>query len=155
MDWREAAKETVEELKSEGVEETVEDIEDSYVIDQRELGKIIVIASLSLMVASIPSALTLQSAHDDLGEVNQDLDQVQGIVASDRFQSSMETLQSRIGGSLGRTLDRVMTGVETTNQSVQQLEATQSRLKEKAELYRWLSLISIIGVVSGIVTIYI
>ncbi|WEL19265.1 hypothetical protein [Candidatus Nanohalococcus occultus] len=155
MSWRETAEKTITELRTDGLEETVKDVERSYVIDQTELGKILLIASLSLMVASIPSAMTLQSAQDDINAVNQDLDEVQGVIGSDRFQSSMETLQTRIGGDLGRTLDRVTDGVETTNQSVQQLESTQSKLEENAEIYRWLSLVSIIGVISGIATIYI
>lgn len=155
MGWKKTAKETLEELKSDGVEETVEDIERTYTLDQQELGKILLIASLSLMVAAIPSAMTLQTAHDNIQGVNNDLDDVQGIVGSERFQSSMQALQNRIGGDLGRTLERVTTGIEATNSSVQRLESTQSELDEKAELYRWLSLISIVGVVVGIVTIYI
>lgn len=155
MSWREAAKETLHELRSEGVEETVEDVEDGYTVDQTELGKILLISSMALMVASIPSAITLQSAHDDVQSVNQEMDQVQGIIASERFSSGMETLQARIGGSLGRTLEQVMTGIETTNQSVSQLESTESDLQQSAEMYRWLSLISILGAISGVVTMYI
>jgi len=155
MSWRESAENAVRELREEGIEQTANDIREEYVIDQRELGKMITIASLALMVASIPSAITMQSAKEDIGQVNQDLTQIQSVVSSDDFRNNLETLQNRIGGNVATTLGRVMEGMEQTNQSINNLEATQERLDSRAETFRWLSLISILGVVAGATTMYI
>lgn len=144
-----------DDLEQDGLRRTAVELHEEYGIDQKELGKIIIIASLALMVASIPSALTLQKAHDQVKAANNDYNQVQGIIQSDRFQSNMKTLQSRVGGNIGRTISQIAEALRDSNENMEKLEGTESNLEERADTYRWLSLISILGLVSGIVTIYV
>jgi len=142
-------------LKEDGLRETAAELHEEYGIDQQEFGKIMVIASLALFIASVPSALTLQQTHDDIRQVNQNFDPIQGVLDSDRFQRNIDTLDSRVGGQLGNSISQVVDSLDDTRSDMKKLEETETKLQERADTYKWLSLISILGIVSGVVTIYI
>lgn len=155
MDWKEAAEEAVEDIRKDGIIGGTEDLREEYSLDQQELGKILIISSITLFIAAVPSALTLQETHDELEASNQQLNTVQGVITSDRFQTNLDTIRSRVRGSLSTTLDQVATSMSQMNQSVSNLEAAEEKLETRADTFRWLSLISILGFVSGVVTIYV
>lgn len=155
MDWKRAAEDAVEDIKEDGVIGGTKDLREEYRIDQKELGKIMFISSLALLVTSAPAALTLQDTYSTVESANNDLNQVQSIISSDGFQRNLQVLNERVSGDLGSTIEQISSGMERTNTSLQRLESTETKLEEQANTYRWMSLISIMGMVAGIVTIYI
>ena len=155
MDWKEAAEEAVEDIREDGIIGGTEDLRREYSLDQQELGKILVISSLTLFVAAVPSALTLQDTYQTVEVSNNKLNEVQGIITSDRFQRNMDTMQNRFSGNLGATLGQVSDSLQRMNSSVSDLERTEEVLEQRSNTYKWLSLISIMGFVSGVVTIYV
>jgi hypothetical protein len=155
MDWKEAAEEAVEDIREDGIIGGTKDLRQEYRLDQRELGKIIFISSLALFVTSAPAALTLQDTYNTVESANDDLNQVQGIITSDGFQRNLEVMNERVSGDLGTTIEQVYRGMQRTNQSLQRLESTERQLQDQSENYKWMSLLSIMGMVAGIVTIYV
>jgi len=155
MDWKEAAEETVEDIREDGLRGAAHDLNQEYGIDQAEFGKIVFITSLALFVTSAPAALTLQDTYEDLSSANDDLNQVQSIITAEGFQQNLEVMSSRVQGDLGNAIDQVSTGMERTNQSLEKLESAESQLEQRSETYKWMSLISIMGMVAGVVTLYI
>lgn len=155
MAFQEFLKDLKKDLKEDGVKETAVELHDEYGIDQQEFGKIVIIASLALFIASVPSALTLQETHDELKQTNENFDPIQGILDSDRFQENLDTLDSRVEGQLGNSISQIVNTLEDTRSDMERLEETEKQLQDRANTYKWLSLISILGMVSGVVIIYI
>lgn len=155
MDWKNAAEEAVEDIKEDGLIGGTKDLREEYSLDQQELGKILIISSITLFVASVPAALTLQEAYDSVEKSNNKLNEVQGVVTSDRFQQNLDTMEERVRGSLSTTLKQVSSSMAQMNSSVSELEQTEEKLEKRSNTFKWLSLISILGFVSGIVTIYV
>lgn len=155
MDWKEAAEETVRDIKEDGLRGAAHDLNQEYGIDQAEFAKILFITSLALLVTSAPAALTLQETYENVESANNDLNQVQSVMTSEGFQQNLEVLNSRISGDLASTLQQVSRNVDTTNKSLESLESTENKLEQQSNTYKWLSLISIMGMVAGVVTLYI
>ena len=151
---KEEIEDIADELKNQGPLQTMKDLHEEYGIDQRELGKIILISSLAVFVVSAPAAITLQETHDQVSLANTDMDQVQGMINSDSFQQSLSNLED-VGGSLAQNIQVISEDLRTANSSISELESTEQKLGERAQTYKWISLISLIGIITGVMTIYI
>jgi anion-transporting ArsA/GET3 family ATPase len=154
LDKKEEIQEIADELKNQGPKQTLRDLHREYGIDQRELGKIILISSLAIFVVSAPAAITLQETHDQVDSVNTEMDQVQGMITSDSFQQSMTNVEG-VGGSLARNIQVISEDLRAANSSISELETTETTLGQRAQTYKWISLFSLTGIIAGIVTIYI
>jgi hypothetical protein len=155
MGKKQLIQEIAHDLEEEGPRKTLANLHAEYGLDQRELGKIMLITSLAMFIVAAPSALTLQESHDQIQKVNNDMDEVQGMINSQSFQQSLDALQSRVGGTLGRTLGTISSDLEKANSSMSKLEKTEETLDQRAHTYKWISLISLLGIISGAVTMYI
>lgn len=154
MGKKEDIQDIAEELEEEGPKETLKQLHREYGLDQQELGKIILISSLAIFVVSAPAALTLQETHDEIQSVNTEMDDVQGMINSNTFQQSLNNVEN-IGGSLARNIQVISQDLRAANSSISELESTENTLGQRAQTYKWISLISLLGIISGLVTIYV
>ncbi len=132
-------------------------LEERYTVDRRELGKILVIASTALLVLSLHSALSFQSALGEVEKVNRDFDKAQGIIESPGFNDSLEALQSARGGGAQIT-NQFVTASNAfleAREALERSEKAEDELEGTYNQYRWLVLIAVLGEVAGIAVIYI
>lgn len=155
MDWREAAKEAADDIQHDGFKQGFLELERDYQIDEAELGKLLVVSSLALMAVSIPAAISLQNAQASVENASTDLSSAQAIVSSDSFSSSLENLRQAAGGNLASSVDEISNSVAATEDGIESLEEAETELDEQVEIFQWLSLISILGLVSGLAIIFV
>jgi hypothetical protein len=142
--------------KNEGMKEAIIDLHNEYGLDQQELGKIIFITSFAMLVVAAPSALTLQEASDELKKAETDLTRAEAVIQDRNFQRSLDQVTAVVQGSgLSRNLNNMADAVNSSAEAVGTVGATQDNIEQRAETYKWVSLISLIGIVAGLVTIYV
>lgn len=137
------------------IREQVEKLERFYTFDRHELGRMLLVASATLLVFSVHSVMTLQESHSQMEQFEQDFDQLQLIINSQSFNQSIRTLE-QVGQALGqdtaseqlRTAQNVFQQISTSGQD---LERIQSQQQDLYQTYQWFVLISILGVVTGFV----
>ncbi|MFB6292553.1 MAG: hypothetical protein ABEI58_04130 [Candidatus Nanohaloarchaea archaeon] len=142
-------KEQLQEL-----EKTAEDLHEEYGVDRRELGKILVIASTTLLIVSIHATLTLQSVSKDLEQVNRQFDRAEAIIGSSNFQSALEDISKIKGSTLANSAEQAVESFNSAAESMDRVEEAETQVEHKSEIYKWLVLIGILGNVAGIVTLY-
>ncbi len=139
------------------VELDFERLEERYTVDRREFGKILVIASTALLVLSLHSALSFQSALSQVEKVNRDFDKARGIIESPGFNDSLEALQSVKGGG-SQITNQFVTASNAfleARDALERSEKAEDDLEGTYQQYRWLVLIAVLGEVAGIAVIYI
>lgn len=155
MGKKQKIQEIAEEFEQEGPKATLKELHKEYGLDQKELGKIILISSLATFVIAASSALALQDTYKQVEQANQDLDRVEGIITSDNLQNAVEQLQGRLGGRLSSSMNVISSDLDKVNSSISSLESTERDIERKVQTYQWVSLISLIGIISGFVTMYV
>lgn len=134
--------------------EKLESMERDYTVDTTELGEVMAVTSLALLMLSAHAALSLQDSLTQVENTNEELDRVEGIMSSESFQSSMEAVETT-AIEISQDFEQVYQGFSSLESTVTSLESVESNLRERYNFYRWLILISIIGVITGLSLIYI
>ena len=121
-------------------------------ITQQEIGKMLIVASLTLLIFSSINLITLQDINQDLQGVESNYTQINTIIQSENFLQGIEDLQTEEIG------DEALSATLILNSALENtatLSETQQDLEETHETYQWMILISILGIIAGITTIYI
>lgn len=127
-----------------------------YGIDKIELGKIMIIASTTLLLVSIYAFTSLQSAHTEIKQVDDSMEQAQVVVNDPRLQDSLEAVERINDGSYFKnSMEGLINAIEQIDGSINQIESAERQLKKEAEMFQWLALIGILGNVAGIAAIYV
>ncbi|MFT4892367.1 MAG: hypothetical protein ACI8Z7_000139 [Candidatus Nanohaloarchaea archaeon] len=126
-----------------------------YTINQKELGKVILIASAALLVTSIHASLQFQDSHAKIQQLNQDLDRTEGVMQSEDFNDSIEALESVQGTQIGPRFSSAVEAFNSAENSIQNAESVESDLETSYNIYQWLVLIGIMGVIAGFSLLYI
>ncbi len=135
-------------MDTDQLKQKVKDLHSEYAFSRVELAKIMFIVSTTLIVVSIPAALSFQSASSQADEVNNQLSQTSAILNSDRVQNSLEVLRN----TQGTSFDQVSAAIDAFDQSEQAVNKTQSLqedMERNTEMYQWLVLVGIIGEVAA------
>ncbi len=140
--------------KIQELEKTAEDLHEEYGIDRRELGKILVIASTTLLIVSIHATLTLQSVSEELNQVNRQFDRAEAIIESQGFQTALEDISRIQGSTLANSAQQAVESFEQVSNSTDRIEEAGTEVENQADTYRWLVLVGILGNVAGVVTVY-
>jgi len=137
------------------ISEQVEKLERFYTFDRHELGRMLLVASTTLLVFSVHSVMTLQESHSEMTQFEEEFDQMQLIINSQSFNQSIQTLESvsqAIGQETGAEQLRTARDVfQQIGTSGQKLDSIQSQQQGLYQTYQWFVLISILGVVTGFV----
>ncbi len=155
MELKEKIGEFRSRFEGKDLKQVLLELHSEYGIDQKELGKIMVIVSITMMTISVYSITTLQGTLDDLESLNREFDRAQGVISSDSFQSSLDSLKQIKGSSIGRKAQTADEAFEQASQAMSKMEGTEKQLEHRVNMYKWFFLISILGTVGGAVTAYV
>ena len=120
-------------------------------INQKELGKVLVIASSALLIVSLHAFYTFSSLETEMSEINSDMDQTVSLIESSQFNSSLEALRDVNAMGVSRKVNTIIAGVTDAKQSMQRTQNLVGDAGNAKETYQWLTLISILGLISGAV----
>jgi hypothetical protein len=132
----------------------MEDVHEHYGVDQRELGKLMVVVSTTLLVVSAHAALSFKEAADSMESVNNELDTVSGIVNSQNFQQALDVISSFNSQSISNQVNTFVSAFQGLETSIQDSNQVEQSLRDKYRLYQWLALVAIMGEVAGFAIIY-
>jgi competence protein ComGC len=124
------------------------ELHSEYGFSRVELAKIMFIVSTTLIVVSIPAALSFQSAANQAESVNNQLSQTSAILNSDRVQTSLDVLRNAQGSSFDQ-ISAAIDAFEQSEQAVNNTQNLQTDMERNMEMYQWLVLIGIIGEVAA------
>jgi len=143
------------EIEKEALKQKIETLRANYWIDKTEFGKVLIIASLSLLVVSVHAIYTIDSAVEQASNSTEDLQTTAALVGSDSFQQSMESLAGTGVTISGRSIDEVVADLQYASDSVQDVETLSDELDGAQSTYQWTFLVGMLGLVAGITSIYI
>lgn len=129
--------------------EIEQEIASRYSFDRKEFGKIVLIASASMLVVSAHAALVFTEAESEVDNVNQEFTEVEAMMDTEGFNDSLEALNSLQTTSVGTRFAKIATAFNRLGDSFTSLEETDQNLSRNAEMYRWLVLVSILGLATG------
>lgn len=138
-----------EEFKSSPIT-TLRQTSHRYGLDKQEFSKIIIITCTALLVVSINSVYTMQSVQSNLEDTNQGVQEASAVIGSDRFQSAMNTLEQIESDRLSNQLQAAQSSFSNLEDSLGNVQEAQSTVDQTLRTYQWMSLISILGIISGV-----
>ena len=142
-------------MKFQDPRKKLQELEYEYTLDQKELGKIMIIASLTLLVASVHTLVQLQPAMEEAQTAEERLSQLDAVVNTPQFNDSLQALQDLEGTGIGDRMEYALSTFEGMQITVQDQKNIYEQLEKTHETYQWLVLISLIGLVTGIAIIYV
>jgi len=137
------------------LKQKIREIEYQYWLDKTEFGKVLIIASLSILVVSIHAIYTVNNAVEQASESNERMQSTAVLVGSDAFQNSMENFADTGATIGGEPVSEVVSDLQYASESVQQVEQLSEDLEQARTTYQWTVLLGILGLVAGITAIYI
>ncbi len=137
------------------LKQKIREIEYQYWLDKTEFGKVLIIASLSILVVSIHAIYTVNDAVERASESNERMQSTAVLVGSDAFQNSMENFADTGATIGGEPVSEVVSDLQYASESVQQVEQLSEDLEQARTTYQWTVLLGILGLVAGITAIYI
>jgi hypothetical protein len=149
----ERMRQNIQEFISNPVGKTRE-LSHDYGLDKMELSKIVIITSTALLVVSINAVYTMQSVQSDLKQTDQSVQQASAVINSDRFQDAMNTLQRIESDRLTNQLQAAEESLNNLDSSFENVNTAQDKVDQTQRTYQWMSLISILGIISGVALRY-
>lgn len=137
------------------IRKKIQEIEYEYWFDQREFGKVMIIASLALIVVSVHALMTMDSAVSQANNSTERLETTAALVGTDSFQQSMESLAATGATIQGQSIEEVVANLEYASQSVDSVENLSNELESARTTYQWTVLLGLLGMTVGITSIYI
>lgn len=136
----------------------IERIPEQYRIDQRELGKVLLVASAAIFVVSVHATFTFNAALQEVEQTNNQLDEMELVMNSQSFNNSMQGIQDLTDTAEQRNIyGQFSTAVEafqTAEEGLDSIDRVEQGLESSYENYQWLALISLLGIVAGGAIIY-
>lgn len=133
----------------------IEEIEYEYWFDQREFGKVMIIASLALLLVSVHALMTMDSAVNQANNSTDKLETTAALIGSDGFQQSMESLSATGATIQGQSIEEIVNDMQYASDSVNSVEDLSTELEDAKTTYQWTVLIGLLGMTVGITSIYI
>ncbi|MFO7794092.1 MAG: hypothetical protein R6V35_03910 [Candidatus Nanohaloarchaea archaeon] len=137
------------------LKQKIQEIEYEYWLDKREFGKVMIIASLSILVVSIHAIYTVNDAVDQASNSSERMETTAVLVNSDSFQNSMENFADTGATIGGEPVSEVVSDLQYASESVEEMNQMSEELENARTTYQWTVLLGILGLVAGITAIYI
>ncbi len=122
----------------------------SLSIDQQELGKVLLIASFTLFLVSLNAFYSLSDIEQGLQDVKGEVSQTSAVLNSNSFNSSLQALRRVNALNVESKVVRIIEGMNKANEALQSSEQLEKNVEGSKSTYQWLSLISLLGFVSGL-----
>ena len=127
-----------------------------YTLDRAEMGKVLIVASATLLVVSAHAVLQFSATESKLSDAYTDSKRVSSLADSQSFNRSLRTLASfRTGTQVSRQVRTLVDTASTMESASRDIREAQQNLGEKREMYQWLVLISVAGLATGLAERYI
>ncbi|EGQ43315.1 MAG: hypothetical protein J07AB43_13060 [Candidatus Nanosalina sp. J07AB43] len=120
-------------------------------VDQQELGKILLIASSTLLLVSIHAFYSVSDIEQDLQELDGEMTQTSAVLNSDGFNSSLQALRDVNALNVQAKIVRIIEGMNKASDTLQSSNQLEKNAEGSISTYQWLSLISLLGFVSGLI----
>ena len=120
-------------------------------VNQRELGKVLLIASTVLLVVSLHSFYSFSEIETGVTDLNQEADETVALLNSETFNNSLQALRDVNALDINRKVGTIAEGMSNVRSSLQETQGVVQVAENSKETYQWLSLISILGIISGAV----
>lgn len=133
------------------MEEQVQKLERFYTFDRHELGRMLIVAAVTLLVFSVHSVTSLQESYDEMQRFDQQFDQMSLIVNSQAFNQSLTILERVAGRGTAGQFEAAANAFRQVELSAQKLDRIQAQQQGLYETYQWLVLLSVLGIVAGVV----
>lgn len=132
----------------------VRELEYEYTLDQRELGKVLLVVSATVFFISLTSLYQTRSTVQHVEETRSDLSQLGAVVNSQRFNESLSAIQSLQGTTEGQKYQYAAQTFRGMQHSIKEVENTEKDLEEMQNMYQWMILSSILGATAAITVIF-
>lgn len=129
--------------------ESLKELHREYGINQREFSKILFITSAALLMVSMHVSTTLGTVQQDLERTEKEVQQASAVITSEDFQDAMDTLQRIRSERLSGQIQTAVNSFESARKSFDRISASADKVSQTRYMYQWLSLISILGLVSS------
>lgn len=141
------------EEKISGIKQKLEELHRNYGINRLELGEIMVIMSTTLLIMSIHGYYSFNAVHSEVSNAEDDLKTTLGMMETDGFQRGMQALKDLETTTLGQRVEPALHTFQQSKKSINATERAAEEAAEKKSLYQWLSLLGILGAVTGVIII--
>lgn len=121
-------------------------------LNQTDLGVIIMVTSLTVLIFSTATLFTLQDTNETLQQVESNYTQINTAIDTENFQQGLEDLETE---QISDEAVRSTLILSNALQSTTELTQAQQEVEQTQENYQWLILLSILGIIAGITTIYV
>lgn len=135
-------------------QQKINELSQEYTVDKTELGKIMVIASATLLLFSIHTTLTLQNTKEKATKLDERLDKAYTLINSQRFNNSLNALEDTKGTKIGPMYLGAAKAFRKAQNATKTAEQLQEELKARSQAYQWNILVSLLGIVAGALIIY-
>ena len=126
-----------------------------YSLDRRELGKIVIIVSVTLLVVSIQTVFSLHGSVQDINKADSAFQQTSRIISSDSFEQSLAAIRDIESLNIGQDFAMAATAFQSMQGAEDRLASARTEIKATYRVHQWLVLLGLLGVVSGIIVIYV
>jgi hypothetical protein len=136
--------------ETESVElQKLESLEERYGVDTREMGKLLVVVSVTAFLLSVNMIYGLGELESTVSDANNNLSRAAGIVETDSFQSSVESLENDRRAGISRDAQLVAGSLQEASKALNQMEEAENSVETHLETYRYVVLMSVAGTVAG------
>lgn len=123
----------------------------SFRVDQHELGKILLIASTVLLLVSLHAFYSFSGVEKGLENLSSEADETMALLDSDSFNSSLQALREVDALNINRKVENIISGMGDVRQVLESSEGLKSSAEKSRNTYQWLTLFSLLGIISGAV----
>lgn len=128
----------------------IRDLHAEYGLDQKEFSKMLIITCTALLVVSVHATATLDSVQSDLQETDEQVQQASAVITSESFQQALDTLRRVQSQSVTNQIETAQESFSSAQESFQKISTAEQKVERTRRTYQWMSLISILGIVSGV-----
>lgn len=134
-----------------------EKVPDRYQWDRNEFGRLLIVVSVAVLILSIHSVTVLQTSIDDVGDSTKKIERAQGIMNSQGFNQSLqaiESIETYEDVDISNQFVQASSAFQAAANAMESIDETEDQLRLNLAIYRWLVLMSILGIVAGAGIIY-
>lgn len=134
--------------------ERIKQVEYDYTLDQRELGKVLLVVSATVFLISLTSLYQTRTVLGDVQETRSDLSELDAVVNSQRFNQSLSAIKSLEGTTEGQKYQYAAQTFRGMQHSIDESRDSEQKLKEMQKTYQWMVLSSILGATAAVTVIF-
>lgn len=142
-------------MRIKSLKQKVGALERDYTLDQREVAKILIITSTTVLFLSLFTLIELESASAEIASADGNFSRLSGMVSSENYNQTIEALQDVQQGTISSRMQYAAEFFITAQSSVFSMQEVRNRLDSILGIYRWLILLAILGEVAGVSLLYV